>query len=221
MFKRLCLIYILPLIVLILTVSFSSSQKKRIIFFGDSITELGVKSSGYVTLLKSRLDSNTFELVGKGVSGNKVYDLFLRLKQDVLVLKPATVVIYIGVNDVWHKDLLKTGTDYDKFMKFYQALINDIKSSGAEVIVCTPAVIGEKKQSENKMDAELDKYSEGIRQLSVLNNVKLCDLREIFTRYIRDNNAENTDKNILTYDGVHLNDLGNKIVAEHLYNLLK
>lgn len=204
----------------VLVSSFSYTQKKRVIFFGDSITELGVKENGYITLLRPKLGEDKFELIGKGISGNKIYDLYLRLKSDVLDLKPNVVVIYIGINDVWHKNLLKTGTDYDKFLRFYQALINEIKLNGSEVIICTPTVIGELKSNANEMDAELNKYSEGIRQLAVKNQLKLADLRSLFTQYITENNAQNTSKNILTYDGVHLNNVGNSVLADYFAKIL-
>ncbi|MEE1884180.1 SGNH/GDSL hydrolase family protein [Pedobacter flavus] len=204
----------------VLVSSFSYTQKKRVIFFGDSITELGVKENGYITLLRPKLGEDKFELIGKGISGNKIYDLYLRLKSDVLDLKPNVVVIYIGINDVWHKNLLKTGTDYDKFLRFYQALINEIKLNGSEVIICTPTVIGELKSNANEMDAELNKYSEGIRQLAVKNQLKLADLRSLFNQYIAENNAQNTSKNILTYDGVHLNNVGNSVLADYFAKIL-
>jgi lysophospholipase L1-like esterase len=37
------------------------------------------------------------------------------MEEDVLEKMPDVVVIYIGVNDIWHKTLLRTGTDADKF----------------------------------------------------------------------------------------------------------
>lgn len=49
--------------------------------FGDSITELGVKDNGYITALsqylKTKNMNQNFELIGSGIGGNKVYDLFL------------------------------------------------------------------------------------------------------------------------------------------------
>ena len=138
----------------------------RVIFFGDSITQAGIGPTGYITkmteMLKAKGQAGKYELAGAGIGGNKVYDLYLRLENDVLHKKPDVVVIYIGVNDVWHKQLLHTGTDPDKFVKFYQALIDKIKAADAKVILCTPAVIGEKKNGANEMDAELDKIAQTV-----------------------------------------------------------
>src|SRR4029078_8790218 len=104
-------------------------QKKKVIFFGDSITELVVRPGGYIRDLDSLQQKAglNYEIEGAGIGGNKVYDLYLRMQEDVLDKKPDVVVILIGVNDVWHKRLLGTGTDADKFQKFYQAIIRKMQ----------------------------------------------------------------------------------------------
>ena len=206
---------------LLITFTAMKAKSKKIIFFGDSITEQGAKPGGYVDLISKTLSPSTYEVVGAGVSGNKVYDLYLRLEDDVLSKKPDVVVIYIGVNDVWHKQSSHTGTDLDKFVKFYQALVNKIQANGAKVVVCTPAVIGEKKNGTNEMDAELDKFSVAIRELAVKNKLPLCDLRKLFKEYDLQNNPEDFPKGILTTDGVHLNEKGNKTLAETLLPFVK
>lgn len=209
-----------PFALLILFTSMNIKPKK-IIFFGDSITQMGVAPGGYVDLIRKALDPLKYEVTGAGIGGNKVYDLYLRMEQDVLLKKPDLVVIYIGVNDVWHKQSMHTGTDYDKFISFYQALINKIQAGGAKVVVCTPAVIGEKKNGANEMDADLDKYAAAIRELAVKNKLPLCDLRNLFKEYGVQNNPSDLAKGILTTDGVHLNDKGNQTLAEALLPLVR
>jgi lysophospholipase L1-like esterase len=196
-------------------------KPKKIIFFGDSITQMGVAPGGYVDLIQKALNPSGYEIIGAGVGGNKIYDLYLRLENDVLNKKPDLVVVYIGVNDVWHKQTSHTGTDLDKFVKFYQALIDKIQAADAKVILCTPAVIGEKKNGENEMDAELDKFSEAVRQLALKNKLPLVDLRARFAAYELTNNPEDLAKGILTTDGVHLNAKGNQTLADTLLPLVK
>ncbi|TKC12277.1 G-D-S-L family lipolytic protein [Pedobacter polaris] len=196
-------------------------KPKKVIFFGDSITQAGVKGNGYINLLKKTLDSSKFQLIGAGIGGNKVYDLYLRMEDDVLNKKPDLVFIYVGINDVWHKLGAKTGTDYDKYLKFYQALINKIQANGSKVVLCTPTVIGEKKNNANEVDADLNKYAEGVRGLAVKNNLPLCDLRKAFVDYENANNTEDKEKGVLTTDRVHLNDAGNKLVADTMLPFIK
>jgi len=212
---------VLLIIAAALTTSFSFQKKTRVVFFGDSITELGARPGGFIkridSLCKVDKKENRYEFVGAGVGGNKVYDLYLRMDKDVLDKKPDIVVVYIGVNDVWHKTLTGTGTDADRFERFYQAILNKLKERNIKAVICTPAVIGEKKDGENAQDADMNKFSNIVRALAEKNKVKLVDLRKIFTDYYKTNNPQNLEKNILTYDRVHMNDRGNEVIAEEMW----
>ncbi len=209
-------------IVFMLFMSFTTQLKpKRVIFFGDSITQQGVGKNGYITHLNKALDSNQYELIGAGIGGNKVYDLYLRMEEDVLSKKPDLVFIYVGINDVWHKLGARTGTDYDKYLKFYQALINKIQANGSKVVLCTPTVIGEKKNDANEVDADLNLYAKGVRELAAKNNLPLCDLRKAFVDYENANNTNDLEKGILTTDKVHLNYKGNQLVADTMFPFIK
>ncbi|WP_375444043.1 SGNH/GDSL hydrolase family protein [uncultured Fibrella sp.] len=211
-----------PLFLLLpLLLAFTAPTKPtRVIFFGDSITEAGVKPGGYIVKMQEMLAKQNraadYELIGKGIGGNKVYDLYLRLEDDVLALKPDVVVIYIGVNDVWHKSSSGTGTDAPKFVKFYEALIRKIQAGGSKVILCTPAVIGERTDNSNEQDGDLNAYSTMIRELATKQNLPLVDLRKAFIDYNLQNNPTNKDRGILTTDRVHLNEAGNQFVADQM-----
>jgi lysophospholipase L1-like esterase len=214
--------------VLFLSCAFTPQKKTKVIFFGDSITELGVKRDKYVgyilkmdSMLKKEKKDDQYELIGSGISGNKVYDLYLRLEDDVLSKNPDVVVIYVGVNDVWHKTLLGTGTDADKFEKFYQAIIKKLKDKNIKVVLCTPAVVGEKTDMSNPLDGDLNRYSNIIRDLAKKNSLPLIDLRKKFLDYLKDNNPDNKEKDILTYDRVHMNDKGNQLLADEMWKGVK
>lgn len=214
--------------ILFLSCAFAPQKKTKVIFFGDSITELGVKRDRYVgyilkmdSMLKVEKKADQFELTGSGISGNKVYDLYLRMEDDVLSKKPDVVIVYVGVNDVWHKTLRGTGTDADKFEKFYQAIINKLKAQNIKAILCTPAVVGEKTDYSNPLDGDLNLYSNIIRELAKKNNLPLIDLRKKYHDYLEKNNPDNKDKGILTYDGVHMNDAGNQFLADLMWNMLR
>jgi isoamyl acetate esterase len=202
--------------------AFKADTPKKIIFFGDSITQAGVNPGGYITMLKDMYAKagNTSELIGAGIGGNKVYDLFLRMEDDVLSKKPDVVVIYVGVNDVWHKASYGTGTDADKFTKFYTALIKKMQAQGIKLILTTPAAIGEKTDHSNQQDGDLNQYSKIIRDLAKEHKCGLVDLRKEFLAYNLANNPENKGQGILTTDRVHLNEAGNKLVAELMFREL-
>jgi len=200
-------------------------KKKKLIFFGDSITAAAVNRGGYINKLDSMIAlqglTDQYELSGAGVSGNKIYDLYLRLEDDVLAKAPDLVVIYIGVNDVWHKRTSGTGTDADKFEKFYAAILKKLADKNIRVIVCTPAVIGEKTDFSNELDGDLNRYSNIIRGIAVKNNLPLVDLRKAFLAYDLKNNPDNKESGILTTDRVHLNNNGNQLVADEMWNAIK
>jgi isoamyl acetate esterase len=219
---------ILVIAVLILGCAFIPQKKTKVIFFGDSITELAVKRDKYVgyilkmdSMLKVEKKNDQYDLVGSGVSGNKVYDLYLRMEEDVLSKNPDVVVIYVGVNDVWHKTLLGTGTDADKFEKFYLAIIKKLKDKGIKVIVCTPAVVGEKNDMSNQLDGDLNRYSNIIRDIARNNNLPIVDLRKKFLDLEKANNPENKEKEVYTYDKVHMNDKGNQVIADEMWKAIK
>lgn len=192
----------------------------KVILFGDSITQAGVKPGGYITLMQEAAGTE-YEMNGAGIGGNKVYDLYLRMEADVLSKKPDVVVIYVGVNDVWHKQTSQTGTDADKFVSFYSAMIKKMQSSGIRVILSTPAVIGERTDFSNAQDGDLNRYSQIIRNLAKQYNCDLVDLRKAFLEYNLVNNKDNKESGILTTDRVHLNAAGNKLVADQMMKALR
>lgn len=215
---------ILALSIVFLTSFSIMQQKERIVFFGDSITQAGVQPKGYITVfgdqLKQKGIGDKYELIGAGIGGNKIYDLYLRMDEDVLAKNPNTVVIWVGVNDVWHKRTYGTGSDPDKFEKFYNAVIKKLQAKNIKVLLCTPSTIGEKTDYSNEQDGDLNRYSNIIRTIAKNNNCQLIDLRQAFHDYIVANNPDNKDRGILTSDGVHLNDKGNEFVAVEMMKAL-
>ena len=199
---------------------------ERVVFLGDSITQLGVKPNGYVTLigdtLRMKYAERNAEVIGAGISGNKVPDLQRRLQKDVLDKKPTLVFIYIGINDVWHwvTPGLK-GTTKEDFESGLRQIIGAIRKEGARVVLCTPSVIGEKNDGTNPEDSVLNEYSTISRRVAQETGSRVCDLRGAFIDYLKSHNPSNEEKGILTVDRVHLNDAGNRFVAEQMLKILE
>jgi len=196
----------------------------RIVFLGDSITAAGAGPKGFVTLVNNALQEKhkdlAVEVVGAGVSGNKVPDIQGRLERDVLSKKPTVVVIYIGINDVWHgeKDPSK-GTPKDKYEAGLRDVIQRCQDAGARVILCTPSVIGEKNDGTNVNDPKLDEYADVSRAVAKDRKATVCDLRKLFTDYEKEHNTDNKESGVLTADRVHLNDAGNQFVADAMLKM--
>lgn len=111
-----------------------------ILFQGDSITDCGrdrekdVKTGiGYPTMVKGQLgfeEAGQHTFINRGISGNRIVDVYARIKRDILNLKPDLMSLLIGVNDVWH-DVHESpnGVAADKFFKIYCMLIEEIKAA--------------------------------------------------------------------------------------------
>ena len=241
----------LLIFILILGCNDMNEDELKIVFLGDSITEAGVYDkevgveyngelvypnyTGFITFLSQSTPKNT-QLIGKGISGDKVSDLLTRYKKDVIDLNPDIVFIYIGINDVWHKYDFGTGSDIDLYENGLRQIISEIQNIGSKVVLCTPTVIGENygdftlynqyieqyrdAKTMESMNNDLDAFSDVVRNLSAEYNTDLIDLRKIFMSYISENNPNNKPSGVLTYDGVHLNDQGNKLIADQMINFI-
>ena len=196
----------------------------RIVFLGDSITAAGVRPGGYVTLTSQAITKAYpdlgVEVIGAGRSGHKVPDCQGRLDRDVLQKNPTIVLIYIGINDVWHwthpkvKARGRKGTTPEAFESGLKDMISKINDAGARVILCTPTVIGEKADGSNPDDKMLDQYSDISRKVAEETGSQLLDLRKAFIAYLKEHNAENAAKGILTSDSVHMNPSGNRLLSK-------
>ncbi|MEC9091277.1 MAG: SGNH/GDSL hydrolase family protein, partial [Planctomycetota bacterium] len=189
----------------------------RVVFLGDSITQAGARPGGYVALFRQAVDDHfgdgEVKVIGAGISGHKVPDCQKRLQRDVLSQDPTLVVIYIGINDVWHSQNNR-GTSKQDYREGLVDLINRIKKAGSKVVLCTPSVIGEKTDGSNSLDKLLDEYCDISRKVAKENEVSMLDLRKEFLDHLKKENQSNKPSKVLTTDGVHLNPAGNRFVCQ-------
>src|SRR6516225_6673743 len=164
---------------------------KRILFLGDSITQAGAAPGGYVAIVKEALAKKHpdlgIEVIGAGISGNRVPDLEARLERDVIEKKPSLVVIYIGINDVWHSQNGR-GTSKPDYEQGLRRIVKRIQEAGARVFLCTPSVIGEKHDATNSLDAMLEEYSQISRAVAADARAYLIDLRKQFVADLKASN---------------------------------
>ena len=205
----------------------SCEEKKtvnKVLFFGDSITKLGEKKNGFITIIDSLIKVNGLQnhliTSTSGVIGDKVTDLYLRCEQDVINKSPKYVVIFIGINDIWKKPC-GSGTDSRTFVKFFEALTNKLSNNSCKIIVCTPTVIGENMDSTNKYNTELDAYSKWFESHTKYYNLYLINLHKPFVDFELKNNKGNKQFGLLTIDGIHFSDAGNKLVALEMWKVIK
>jgi lysophospholipase L1-like esterase len=130
-----------------------------------------------------------------------------------LARKPHACVVYIGINDVWHKER-GGGTPKATYEAGMRAIVDRMQAAGILVFLCTPSVIGEKPAGANPLDVMLDDYAEVTRGVAAHTGATLIDLRRAFQRHLEAHNPHQAVEGILTYDGVHLNAAGNRLVAQ-------
>ena len=111
-------------------------MSKIILFQGDSITDCSRNNdyffkigTGYANVVAAEIGAkyiNQYDFINRGISGNRIVDLYARLKVDFINLKPDIASIYIGVNDVWHEIASQNGVDTNRFENIYEMMIEDI-----------------------------------------------------------------------------------------------
>lgn len=111
-------------------------MSELILFQGDSITDAGrsrerddMMGRGYATMVAGNLGLDypeQYRFLNRGISGNRIVDVYARMKADIINLKPDYMSLLIGVNDVWHEFAAGNGVATEKFEKIYTMLLEEI-----------------------------------------------------------------------------------------------
>lgn len=81
--------------------------------------------------------------MNRGISGNRVVDLYARWKIDALNLNPDVLSILIGVNDTWHEFMYRNGVEVPRYAGFYRKLIDWTREKlpDCKLVLCEPFVL--------------------------------------------------------------------------------
>jgi len=184
-----------------------------IAFLGDSITQYGAQSpGGYVQLVRSGLAANGIDvsIIPAGVSGNKSNQMLERLDASVLNKKPTWMTLSCGVNDVWHSKSGR-GVELEDYKKNITEIVDRTEKAGTKVMILTATLIG--PDLEDPLNKKAIAYNDFLRELAKQRNLPLADLSADMIReqaIVKPSGA----KQQLTVDGVHMNYLGNIMMAE-------
>ena len=145
---------------------------KLILFQGDSITDASrnreldrYMGHGYATMVAGALGAThpgEYSFLNRGISGNRSVDLYARIKQDLINLKPDYLSILIGVNDVWHEYTRQNGVDAKKYELVYSLLIEEIKQAlpDIKIMILEPFVLqGEKTRTTEECPGRWEHFS--------------------------------------------------------------
>ena len=181
----------------------------KIAFLGDSITQGGAgHPAGYVRRVESGLQANGIKVtvIGAGISGHKSDQMLERLDRDVISKKPNWMTLSCGVNDVWHG---KNGVPLEAYKKNITQIVDKAQAAGIKVMILTATVIGEDLKSDN--NKKLADYNAFLRTLAVEKKCVLADLNADMQAALK---APKYPGLRLTSDGVHMNPLGDRLMAE-------
>lgn len=186
----------------------------KILFYGDSITDAGRNydvqlpnqqlGRGYVSYAATRLfdeDLAAYDIYNRGVSGNRIVDLYARIKANCWNLEPDVLSILIGVNDVWHEVASQNGVELDRFENIYRLMLRETKERlpKTKIMLCEPFVLlGSATEAAYDRFLEVKKYAEVVKKLADEFSATFVPLQAAFD----DAGAKYGNAEILS-DGVH------------------
>lgn len=194
---------------------------QRILFQGDSITDVSrnrendhYMGMGYPTLVSAWLNyeyPQKYECINRGISGNRVVDLFARVRADIILLKPDVMSILIGVNDVWHELTSSNGVSAEKYEAVYDMLIKEVKQAlpDIQILILEPFLL-KGSATEEKWEIfrpEVEERAARAKRIAQKHGLSFVPLMEQF-----DMAARNTPDGYWLLDGVHPSAAGHELI---------
>lgn len=204
---------------------------KKIVCLGDSITQSGERPGGYVWLLRRYLTSMYpeagIEVRNAGISGNKSTDMLARFQKDVLDCHPDLITISVGVNDVWHgfydhhdKGDGPLGIPLADYETNVEKMCDLAANNHARVVLLSATLIKEDIHSPENRKAYA--YNKALKKIAGARGLRYVDLQAAFRALIGAyRRSTGSTRNFLTVDGVHMNGLGNQLMADCVLNALE
>lgn len=198
---------------------------KTFLFQGDSITDAGrcrenddTYGLGYPTLFAAdylKNEPEEYKFYNRAVSGNRIVDVYARIKCDILNLKPNYMSLLIGVNDVWHELSHRNGISEAKYEMIYSMLIEEIRESlpDIKIFVLEPFVLNGPATCESwgYFRPEVEKRAAAAKRIAAKYDLVFVPLQEKF-----DKASENTKTSYWLQDGVHPAPAGHQLIKEAL-----
>ena len=198
----------------------------KVLLYGDSITDAGCNrqadigtlssyGAGFVRAIAGDLsarDPKKYTVINRGVSGNRIVDLYARIKSDVWNLEPDVLSILIGINDVWHEISNKNGVDLERFERIYRMLLQDTldRLPNLKIMICEPFVLeGSSTKEEMERFLEIKEYAKVAEKLAQEFHAFYLPLQEDFEQ-----KAEQFGAEYYLADGVHPTIAGAQLIAD-------
>lgn len=204
-------------------------MEKVILLQGDSITDTKREGGsedfpghGYATMVKGAVGAKfpgKYTIYNRGISGNRIVDLYARIKMDIINLKPDVMSILIGVNDVWHEINYSNGVDAPKFERIYSMLIEEIREARPDIniAILEPFVLrGTATDDQPEYPGRYNDFRTGVelraqaaRRVAEKYGLIFVPLQERF-----DKACESAPESYWLFDGVHPTPMGHDIIKQ-------
>ncbi len=194
---------------------------KRILFQGDSITDCGRTresfynlGGGYANLVGCYLAGEypgQYECINRGISGNRIVDVYARIKKDIINLAPDIMSIMIGVNDVLHEVNHQNGTSTEKYQRLYEMMLEEIREAlpDIKIMIIGPYVIKGTGTEENweRFRSDVEEKAAVAKGIAEKFNLPFVDM---LTRF--DEAAAKYPDEVWSADGIHAKNAGKELL---------
>lgn len=182
-------------------------EQRRVVFFGNSITDVWAqihpeffKSNGYI---------------GRGISGQTTYKYIVRLREDVINLKPKYVVIGGAINDIAENT---NPYNEDITMGNIITIVELLKANKIKPIIAgvLPAAFIPWDKNIKNVPEKIESLNARLKAYAKKNHIVYADYYPLLVH--GDNRALNPD---YTHDGVHPTSKGYDVMEKYIQGILK
>lgn len=196
----------------------------RIIFAGDSVTDMGHEGTGeglfeavgrgYVRVVENLLEACypqlTLRITNAGISGNTSRDLLARFERDVTARDPQWVSICIGINDVWRQfdtpGIPENVVSLEEYERNVEAMILQVKDRVKGIFLMTPYYM--EPNQDDPMRARMDEYGAVCRRLAEKHGCIFVDIQAMYDHFFAYRHSSR-----IAWDRVHPNQMGATLMA--------
>lgn len=203
------------------------TQGNRLLFIGDSVTDVGRErpvaqgtlfnrlGRGYPHIVSGMVNALYpglgIHIINAGVSGDTARRLAARWQSDVLDFHPDWLSVMIGINDVWRQFDSPCEPEEHVLLEEYESTLDELFTrttpllSGG-LIVMSPFYIETNLQ--DRMRAEVARYQDACRRLAEKHHAVFVDTQAVFDRILQFRHSS-----FIAWDRVHPNDVGHTALA--------
>ncbi len=197
----------------------------RIVFAGDSVTDMGSKNPvgeglfdnvgrSYVRVIENLLavcyPEIKVRITNSGISGNTSRALLQRFDRDVVDLKPNWVSICIGINDVWRQFDSPAIPDEqvmpEEYERNVETMILKVKDSVKGIFLLSPYYM--EPNREDMMRKRMDEYVAVCKKLAEKHGCIFVDFQRMYEEYCSVRHSS-----YVAWDRVHPNQVGATLMA--------